>query len=1043
MPSRLVLEFLGSPQIHLDHQPVAADRRKTTALLAYLAVNQFEHPQQKHSREGLSTLFWPEYTQAKAFANLRRTLWEVHQAVGEDWLIVDRDAVRLNPEARIDLDVARFLDLLSQAHRQTDPARRLPSLAEAVKLYRGHFLAGFSLRDAEPFNEWAFAEADSLRQKFAEALTMLVESHCALSQVEPAIPYARRLITLDPLNEAAHRQLMEVYLQAGQHGAALKQYQTLEQTLRKELNLDPQPETRLLYKRIRKGEIKPLPGEKPGMQAETVSPRHNLPLQISTFVGREKEQEEVARLLQKHRLVTLAGAGGIGKTRLALQVGQKLLNEYPEGVWFVALDSLANPALIAPTVASVFNILEGPARPLLDVLTEVLRTRTLLLILDNSEHLLDGCARLAGALLQSCPNVKILVTSRATLNVPGEAVHYLPSLSLPERELTIEELSEYEAIRLFTERATLAQSSFALTKENAGTVLEICRKVDGIPLAIELAAARVNVLQVEELLKQLQDSFALLSSDRHLILPRHQTLRASMDWSWGLLNQAEQTFLCQLSAFAGGWTLESAQAVCEGDVLGLTSALVKKSLIVVNQEAERRTRYRFHEIVREYAHEQLDASGKHDHACARHLRYFLDISEQAEPGLRSATAAAWLERLKDERDNLRAALHWANKTDVKAGLLLSTNLWRYWESTNLREGIQWLETFLQDPRSQDFPSARAEALRIYGWFLTWLQRFEPARAITEESLALFRTLGNRQREAGCLISLGNIQQFLDDPEGALENLQQALELAQAVNDLWLQAQIYYFLGWDRRDFQRTLEYWGKGVELIRQTGDYTTLANMLGTLGQFLVLNGDIELAEKHLEEATRLWEGNKSANIWENPRIARSLIALLRGDHAEARTLLQQALSAIQETGNRMGYLWVRVRQGHVEVHAGNYAEAQAILLEAARAFQKDGYTIGAIFGLEGIAALYAETGRHEQAAQLIGMADTIREQIGDMRPLLEQVDVDKIIDTCLIRMGEAVFSDAYDQGTAMTLEEAVRLAMKTGATSTARAGRLHRDPV
>jgi len=1033
MPARLVLQFLGIPQVHLDDKPVVTDRRKALALLAYLAVNAIEHPHQKHSRETLSALFWPDYTQAKAFANLRRTIWEVHQAIGENWLIAERDSLHLNMDTGIDLDVARFLDLLSRGHQQMDTALRIPLLADSVKLYRSHFLTGFNLKDAYPFNEWAFAESESLRRKFAEALTLLMESHCALKQADLAIPYARRLVTLDPLNEAAHRQLMEVYLQAGQHGAALKQYQTCEQTLRKELNLDPQPETRLLYKRIRKGEIKPpVHVEKP---TDTTAPRHNLPLHLSTFIGREQAQEDILRLLKKNRLVTLAGAGGMGKTRLSLQVGQRLLNDYRDGVWFIALDSLADPALITQTVASVFNILEGPARPLMDVLMDVLRAKTLLLILDNSEHLLDACATLVKAVLQNCSNLKILVTSRETLNVPGEAVYYLPSLSIPEQDVQAHDSIEYESIGLFAERAILAQSSFTLTNENIGAVVEICRKVDGIPLAIELAAARVNVLQVEEILKQLQDSFALLSSDGRSILPRHQTLRASMDWSWGLLNEAEQLFLRQLSAFVGGWTLEAAQTVCEGDVLGLTSALVKKSLIVVEQETGRGTRYHFHEIVREYAHEKLAESGAHDNVCTRHLQYFLGLSEQAELQLRSATLVDWLEQLNNERDNLRAALNWAEKTDLEAGLWLSGNLWRYWESSNLSEGIHWLENFLQHPRSNDFPAARAHVLHNYGWSLTWLQRFDRARSVTEESLALFRTIGNRPGEADTLVSLGNIKQFQDDPDGALETLRQALELAKSLNDPWREANAYYFLGWDRRNFQRTLEYWEKASDLYRQVGDQITLANLVGTLGQFLVLDGDIELGEKYLDEAMLLWQSNRSANIWENIKIAKSVIALVRGNHEQARILLQEALAAIQETGNKMGYLWVRVRQGYVALQAGDFAEARNIFLETSRDFQKDGYTIGAVFALEGMASLYTETGKPQYAARLIGLADATRTKIGDPRPLLEQVDVDKTIAACLIKMGEVAFSDAYDQGTRMTLAEAVALVMSK-KWSTQRAG-------
>jgi DNA-binding SARP family transcriptional activator len=381
----LALEFLGLPQVHLDDTPIATDRRKAIALLAYLAVSDIGRARQRYSRESLSALLWPDYEQAKAFSNLRRTIWEVHQALGEGWLIAEREVVRLNEEAQIDLDVAHFQDLISQGRQQTDTALRIPLLADAAKLYRNHFLTGFSLRDASNFNEWAFAESENLRRQLAEALTMLSGAYCDVDQSAEAIPHARRLVALDPLNELAHRQLMEVYLQAGQHSAALKQYQTCEQILRKELNLDPQPETRALYKKIRKGEGKPVQLEK---QIETTTPKHNLPLQLSTFIGREKEQAEILKLLTKNRLITLAGTGGIGKTRLSLQVGQQLLKQYSGGVWFVALDSLSDPSLVSQTIASVFDIQETTDRPLIEKLTDALREKTILLILDNCEHLL-------------------------------------------------------------------------------------------------------------------------------------------------------------------------------------------------------------------------------------------------------------------------------------------------------------------------------------------------------------------------------------------------------------------------------------------------------------------------------------------------------------------------------------------------------------------------------------------------------------------------------------------------------------------------------
>jgi predicted ATPase/DNA-binding SARP family transcriptional activator len=658
MSPQLALHFLGTPQLSLDNLPVAAERRKAVALLAYLSVNRL-----MHSRETLSALLWPDYEQSKAFTNLRHTLWEIQQTIGEGWLDTSRDKIGLNTEANIWLDVEDFQSLLGQSRTQADASLRISLLGGAAKLYRNHFLTGFSLKDALPFNEWAFAESEELRRALAEALNTLSGDYITSGEAEKAIPYARRLITLDPLNEASHRKLMEVYIQAGQHSAALKQYQACEQILRKELGLDPQPETLALYKRIRKGEIKPAQGVKP---AETNPPKHNLPSQLSSFIGREKEQTEIMNLLAKNRLVTLIGTGGIGKTSLALQVGHKLLNEYPNGVWFIALDSLADPNLVPQTVAAVFEIMESNDRSVIELLVNKLHKKTTLLILDNCEHVVEACAQFATTLLSNCPQLKILATSREVLNINGEATYRTPSLSIPEQdEASLEKLTEYESIRLFTERAALASSSFVLTKENARAVIDTCRKVDGIPLAIELAAARVNMLQVSEILNQLQGSFTLLSTDNRTASLRQQTLRASVDWSWSLLNEAEQKFMHQLSAFAGGWTLESAEAVCDGDVLSLTQALVKKSLIMVDQRSGHTTRYRFHEIVRQYALPKLIEAGEEAKVRTRHLKYFLQLSREAEPSLKGpAQIEVWRARLNEERDNLRAALRWADKTDV-------------------------------------------------------------------------------------------------------------------------------------------------------------------------------------------------------------------------------------------------------------------------------------------------------------------------------------------------------------------------------------------
>ena len=682
---RLELELMGAPQLRLDNRPLTASRRAVVALLAYLAVSELEHPQERHTRESLSTLFWSDYIESKALTNLRHTLWEVTKFIGEGWILAEHETLSLRPDADLKLDVAEFRSLCTEASQESDPALRIPRLVVATSLYRGDFLAGFGLKNAASFNEWAFLKSEQLRGEMTAALEQLVEDYCATAQAESAISYAQRLISMVPLNESAHRQLMQVYVLTDQPAAAIQQYQTLEKLLRKELNLDPQPETRELYRKIRKGGLRHAEAEPPG-------PLHNLPLQLTTFIGRDKEKDEIGRLLLHNRLVTLIGTGGIGKTRLVLQTGEHLLDHYPHGVWFIPLDSLTDEKMLVQTVASYLGIVKLPDRAILDTLISTLRAKTMLLILDNCEHLLEVCSQLVETLLKNCPEVKILATSRAGLRLEGEALYHVPSLAIPGKsELrSLDELGNTESVRLFTERAALVLSGFEVTKENVGAMIDICNRLDGIPLAIELAAARVDMFNVEEILDQLERSFDLLVSSKRSLSLRHRTLRASIDWSWNLLTNSEHIFMRHLSVFAGGWTLQTAQAVCDCGSLELTSALVAKSLVVVHQEAGHETRYHFHEMVRNYAWEKLIEAGEEELIRDRHLEYFLQMAQQFEPALQGHDQLAWLERIYVERDNIRAALQWAAKTNVQAGLYLSGRLRTFWESYALEGEKRWL-----------------------------------------------------------------------------------------------------------------------------------------------------------------------------------------------------------------------------------------------------------------------------------------------------------------------------------------------------------------
>ena len=1019
MPPHLSLQFLGPPQIRLDDAPILPERRSVIALLAYLAVNKSP----RHSREFLSSLFWSEYNQTKAFTNLRHTLWEIHKSIGEGWIISDRTTVSLNPEADISFDVTRFQDSLNEARHQNDITLRTALLADTVSIYRNHFLTGFSLRDAPEFNEWTFTQSESLRNDLASALTLLVDSYLAQGKPAFAIPHARRLISLDPLNESAHCQLIEVYLQAGQHAAAWKQYQTCEQILRTELGVEPQSETLALYKRIHKVGAKVVQIEK---QVQTDTPRHNLPIHLTSFIGREKERDEICKLLNKNRLVTLLGAGGIGKTRLAIQAGEILLQAYPDGVWFVGLESIIDPSLIPQTVAEVFEIRNIASHSIMDRLIDALKSRNVLLILDNCEHLLTAAAQLVETLLKHCPELIFLATSRVALGMDGETLYQVPSLSVPQN-LATNNLDEFESIKLFSERAVLAVHTFTLNKKNIDSVTSICQLVDGIPLAIELASARVDILTPQEILEQLKKSFALLAHRGRAPVARHQSMRASMDWSWGLLTEQEQVFLARLSVFAGGWTLEAAQVVCVDkevnieSVLELTGSLVKKSLVVVEQVEGRVTRYRLHEIVRQYAREKL---AEEEDVRSRHLKYYVVLAKDAEIALRGLESGKWMDRLIEERGNLFAALEWAEKTDLEAGLRLSARLQRYWEIMDIHSGEGWLSRFIGKDGSEHFPIARAKALCARANLHVPLAQHEHACSDAEEGLNLFKANGDAYGEVDCLLVMALIGSYRYDPSSKKELAKRALEISRSLGDSWRQAMSLNILGWTCND-QRQREYWEKSITLLRKVGDYDHLFIFLNDLANYEYSEGNYELAHLKFEELLQLSQSIRLNTGLANAIYARSIMALMNGDFDKARAFLDDCVELMDRIGDRMNNTWLRVRTGHVSVLQGEFMEARVILSQGAHDFHADKSENGLAFTFEGMANLCVRIGKYEQAAHLVGFADAARKRVGDNRPHGEQADIDRIISACLFNIGEEIFSDAYDEGQKMTMDEAVAFAL------------------
>jgi non-specific serine/threonine protein kinase len=755
-------------------------------------------------------------------------------------------------------------------------------------------------------------------------------------------------------------------------------------------------------------------------RASTVEQLSNLPSLITTFIGRGKEQDDVINLLGKNRLVTLAGIGGIGKTRLAVQVGHNLLQDYPQGVWFIPLDSLSDSARLPQTVASVFDIREGADRPVMETLQNILRQKTLLLILDNCEHLLDACAQLIQSLLMHCPDLRILTTSREILNVEGEAVYYLPSLSTPEASVSPEKSAEYESIRLFVERAGLALATFQLTAENAQTVADLCRRVDGIPLAIELTAARVNTLNVEEILKQLHRSFAFLASDHRRTLSRHQTLQASLDWSWSLLTDAEQIFLSQLSVFAGGWTLEAAESVCEGNALSLTSTLVQKSLIQVEQEAGRETRYYFHEMVRQYGREKSLETGDAVVVRDRHLAYFVKLVEQAEPELYRSNQLFWFNKLDDELDNFRAALEWALVADVESGLRIASIPWRFWQRHHYQEMGQRLSQLLDRYSQSD--SLRAHALAVYTTYMFACGNVVEARRAAEQALQLARSLSDRQNEALSLLFLGRSIALAGDYQEGFPFIEQSLAIYRALGDKIGQATATGWLGINHNDLEHSKSFLSKGLKLHRDLGNVSGIAWCLAFLAYHAIFSGDSASSAPWLEEAKTLYH-----QLGDQPNEADVLqvlgmLAHWQGDYQKACTCFAQSITLYEKSGG-LRVSWPRVRMAHTFLRQGDLVKARATFEICLQQFEE---LIGVIYTIEGLATLHLNQGQPERAARLFAWANATREKIANDRPPIEQADVDKEIKTCLTKIGETAFSAAYEEGRKMTTEEAIACALE-----------------
>jgi predicted ATPase/class 3 adenylate cyclase len=601
--------------------------------------------------------------------------------------------------------------------------------------------------------------------------------------------------------------------------------------------------------------------------ATTISHPHNLPLQLTSFIGREREVAEVSALLEKHRLVTLTGSGGTGKTRLSLRAAEEVLDLFPNGVWFAELAGLADPELVPRTIVAALGLQESPNRSLLDQLKDYLRDKQLLIVLDNCEHVIADCARIADALLRACPRLKILASSREALSVAGEVAYHVPSLSAPDPHALppLEAFSHFAAVQLFAERAAAVNPGFQVTDANAQAVAQVCRRLDGIPLAIELAAARVGALSVAQIAERLDNRFRLLTGGSRTALPRQQTLRASIDWSYSLLDASERLLLMRLSVFQGGWTLELASEVCgfdgldEFDVLDGLTQLVNKSLIIAETGANGSNRYRRLETIRQYAREKLLDSGASEAVRDRHLEAFTRLAEAAEPHLRGQRGVEWLDRLEVELDNLRAALEWALEGDALQGLRLVTTSYWLWHSRGYRvEGEAWLRQLqerLGEQADIDLAlMATARARQAVLQAMTGRRGGQVAR-LAREALELAEQLGEDGKpiQAIALYTLAGSARVLGQEAITYRFARQCLEIAEALGDRFMVAESYLQLTWSDPDPIKARNYAEKHLALRRELGDVSGLVIAHVQLVVHHFWSGDLAQAHLLLKEAMEI----------------------------------------------------------------------------------------------------------------------------------------------------------------------------------------------
>ena len=1035
----LRIQLFGGFRVWQDQQdltPAFTHLGKPKDLLKIFVL----HPGRVFTRDELIEWLWPEYAALTAEANLRKRISELRQTLepslprgdASQYILTRPNGYCFNSKASYTTDAQEFLQRWESGQKleragQIGQASR--EYEAAAALVQGDFLAD------DRYEDWAQELSREWEERVLTLFERLAGCYAHLGQYAQAIEQCQRGLQVRAWREGLHRQKMLYQYRASQHSEALQTYHACVQALQDHLQTKPGPETQTLYEQIVKREVSAL------LRAVL----HNLPCPLTSFVGRERELREVKQLLADTRLLTLIGAGGSGKTRLALRLGMQILQEYPDGVWWVELAGLTDSQLVPQAVATVLGIRETAGQPLVATLAETLRAKNLLLILDNCEHLVRACAHLVNSLLQVCPQVQIVATSREVLGIVGETIWSVPPLITPTlRPLpALKILQQFEAVALFAERAKAIQPKFRLTAENAMSVSQICTDLEGMPLAIELAAARVKMLSVEQIAARLDDRFRLLTEGSRTALPQHQTLRATMDWSYHLLAEEERELLRRLSVFAGGFSLDELEAVCarkplksvlprpleSDEILDVLVHLVDKSLVIV-EEMGKKARYRLLETVKQYAREKLRESGEAESAHERHLTYFTGLAEQMWEVLDTLDQPQWFDRLEMEHDDLRAALAWAlERRKTEAALKMAKGLWRFWlDRGYVSEARDWLRRVLdqgQGLRTELY----ARVLNGAGRLACVQGDYATARTFHEQTLGIYQELGDKRGIASQYINLGVIASYQSDHRLACSLYEKAVPIFRGVGNRVGLANALANLGaaaCEQGDYALARARLEEALNLRREMGDQQSIADELAWLAFVDQQEGNYERAIALRRESLALYRALDIKRGVADALQSLGWIAFAQGDYPTAHTHYEEALVMHQELGNQKAVASLLISVADLAFHEGLLDRALRVYKESLALHHRMGIKDGLSRGLRGLGRIAAIQKRFERAVRLCGAAAALREASGVQLAAMDRADYEEQVATVRTALGQEAFTKLWDHGRAMTLEEAVAYALK-----------------